>query len=373
MNTYQQLFERYTLRSGVELKNRIVMAPMTARQSFENGMITLDEIAYYKRRANGVSLLITACAYVTEDGRAFKGGPSIANDRTIDGHRKLAAAIKAQGAKAVLQIFHGGRNVPPDAIGCEQPVSASGIAAVREGSIVPRELTKDEVEQLVNAFGEATRRAIEAGYDGVEIHGANTYLIQQFFSPQSNLRDDHWGGSLVRRMQFPLAVARTVCETVEKYAERPFIIGYRISPEEHHTPGITVADTIQLMKRLTELPLDYLHVSLPNAWHRSARDEDERPIITRLHEAVGDKIPLIAVGEIWQPEEALQVLTSGIPFVALGRALIVEPGWVEKVAQNRSAEIRLTMHERDREPLAISFAMWEYLARVPGWLPIEKE
>lgn len=369
--TYDKLFEPFTLRSGVELKNRLLMAPMTARQSFDNGMITMDEIAYYERRAQGVSMLITACAYVTDNGRAFKGGPSIATDQTIAGHAKLARSIQAQGAKAVLQIFHGGRNVPPDAIGCQQPVCASAVAAVREGSIEPRALTNDEVEAIVADFGEATRRAIEAGYDGVEIHGANTYLIQQFFSPHSNVREDHWGGSLEKRMHFPLAVAKAVSEAVSKYATKPFIVGYRISPKEHHTPGITVDETIKLLNRLVELPLDYIHVSLPNVWHRSVRDDDTRPIMLRLQEALGDQIPLVAVGEVWQPDEALEVVEQGIPFVAIGRALIVEPDWVQKVASGRSSEIRLAMSERDQEELAISYAMWAYLARVPGWLPIE--
>ena len=372
MSTYRKLFEPYTLRSGVELKNRILMAPMTARQSFDNGMITMDEIAYYERRAKGVSMLITACANVTEDGRAFKGGPSIASDRMIPGHAKLATAIQKQGAKAVLQIFHGGRNVPPDAIGCKQPVCASSVAALRDGAVVPRALSSEEVEAIVEAFGEATRRAIQAGYDGVEIHGANTYLIQQFFSPQSNVRDDKWGGDLVRRMAFPLAVARKVCETVEKHATKPFIVGYRISPEEPHTPGIELAETIQLLERLTDLPLDYVHLSLADVWRTSAREANATPVLIRMQEAIGDKVPLVGVGSIVHPDDALSVVEQGIPFVAIGRALVVEPEWVEKVQEGHVDELRMTMSERDREELTISPAMWDYIAAVQGWFPIEE-
>lgn len=111
-------------------------------------------------------------------------------------------------------------------------------------------------------FGEATRRAIQAGFDGIELHGANTYLLQQFFSPHSNRRTDKWGGSVEKRMTFALEVIKRVHETVEKYANRPFIVGYRISPEEIEEPGIRMADTLQFIDVLAEQPIDYLHVSM---------------------------------------------------------------------------------------------------------------
>src|SRR5690606_3685075 len=162
-----------------------------------------DEVNYYAERSRGVGTVITACAYVSKEGKAFPGGFSAASDNMIPGLSKLAKAIKDQGAKAVLQIFHGGRMVPKKLIGGEQPVSASAIKAPRETADMPREMSEEEILDTIAAFGEATRRAIEAGFDGIELHGANTYLIQQFFSPHSNRRTDKWGGDIEKRMTFP--------------------------------------------------------------------------------------------------------------------------------------------------------------------------
>ena len=134
------------------------------------------------------------------------------------------------------------------------------------GTKIARELTSIEIDEIITAFGEATRRAIEAGFDGIEIHGANTYLIQQFYSPFTNSRTDKWGGSRENRMRFPLAVLKACQEAIKKYANRPFILGYRFSPEEPSTPGLTMADTFYLVDVLAECGLDYLHVSL-GEWH----------------------------------------------------------------------------------------------------------
>ena len=122
-------------------------------------------------------------------------------------------------------------------------------------------MTESEIQEIIRAFGESTRRAIEAGYDGIEIHGANGYLVQQFFSPHSNRRDDQWGGSVENRMKFPLAIVDEVQRVVAEHAKGPFIVGYRFSPEEPETPGITMADTLDLVDALADKNLDYLHVS----------------------------------------------------------------------------------------------------------------
>jgi 2,4-dienoyl-CoA reductase-like NADH-dependent reductase (Old Yellow Enzyme family) len=157
----------------------------------------------------------------------------------------------------------------PDLNGGHQPISASAIAAARPGSVVPREMTEEEIYTIIHAFGEATRRAIEAGFDGIEIHGANTYLIQQFFSPHSNCRTDRWGGTLEKRMAFPLALIESVQNAVATHAKTPFIVGYRISPEEMENPGITMEDTLHLVDVLAEQKLDYIHVSVRGFWDGS--------------------------------------------------------------------------------------------------------
>lgn len=138
--------------------------------------------------------------------------------------------------------------VDPKLIGGRTPVGPSAVAAPRDGAATPVALTAEEVEGMIGKFGEAVRRAIQAGFDGVEIHGANTYLIQQFFSPNSNQRDDEWGGSRENRAKFPLAVLDITHKMVRQYADDAFIIGYRFSPEELEVPGIRFEDTLYLLE-----------------------------------------------------------------------------------------------------------------------------
>ena len=282
---YEKILEPFTLPSGVKLKNRVLMAPMTTQSSFITGTVTKDELDYYSLRAGGPGAIITACASVEKKGRAFPGGMSIETDKMIPSLRKLANTIKEKGSKAILQIYHGGRMVQPKFIEGETPVCPSPVKALREWAVVPRELTHDEIVELIKAFGEAARRAIQAGFDGIEIHGANTYLIQQFFSPHSNRRTDEWGGTLEKRMRFPLEVVRACKEAVKKYAKEPFAIGYRFSPEELEEPGIRFEDTMVFLEALAEEKLDYLHISTSSPWRGSIVNKRIRsPVVTDLRE-----------------------------------------------------------------------------------------
>lgn len=371
---YNKLFEAFTFPSGATINNRLIMAPMTTNSSFENGMVTTDEHIYYKRRATGLGAVITSCAQVREDGR-FAGSLSAASDNHIESLTKLASTIKSTGAKAILQIFHVGRSGDARSLRGVQTVSASAVPAAREGAETPRELLDSEVHELVEAFGEATRRAIQAGFDGVEIHGANTYLLQQFFSPHSNRRNDHWGGTLEKRMNFPLAVIEAVKAAIKKYADKPFIFGYRISPEEPGKIGITLDDTLALVMKLKEQGLDYIHVSLREVAQSSIRDkENQAPIINIMKESLGNELPIIAVGAVVTPDDALQALDQhDIPLVAIGRELIVEPDWIQKVKTGEEDTIRTEIHMKDREDLSLPDAMWEYVEARPGWLPIVKK
>lgn len=200
------------------------------------------------------------------------------------------------------------------------------------------------------------------------------YLIQQFFSPYSNRRTDQWGGTLEKRMRFPLAVVKSVLNTVKKHAKNPFLVGYRISPEEAEEPGITLEDTFQLLDKLAEENLDYIHLSIGELWKGSIRNKEEtEPLLLRIHERIGDKIPLIGVGSVWHPDEVLQALEKGIPLVALGRALIVEPEWVQKVQKGRVNAIRKSLSAQDKEKLVIPDPMWEGFSAIPGWLPIRED
>lgn len=221
--------------------------------------------------------------------------------------------------------------------------------------MIPRALEEQEILEIIQAFGASTRRAIEAGFAGVEIHGANRFLIQQFFSPYTNRRDDRFGGNVYKRMAFPLAIVDEVKKVVAEHAKRPFLVGYRFSPEEEMTPGITMGDTLKLVDVLANQNLDYLQVSLMDSWSKPRRGvEDNRSRMEIIHELVGQRVPVIGVGSIRTPVEALRVLQSGVPFVALGRELIIDPDWVEKITLGKENEIRTALTLNDQETLGIS-------------------
>ncbi|WP_226529891.1 NADH-dependent flavin oxidoreductase [Metabacillus niabensis] len=373
----EALLSSYTLPNGIQLKNRIVMAPMTNFSSNSDGTVTDAEVNYYARRSKGVSMVITACTYVTPNGKGFHGEFGADTDEMIPSLKKLATSIKDQGAKAVLQIFHGGRMCPPELVPTGEIVSASDIPAEKGGvstdepDVKPRPLTEAEVEEIIHAFGETTRRAIEAGFDGVEIHGANGYLIQQFFSPHSNRRDDRFGGSLEKRMTFPLAVVDSVKKAVQEHAKNPFIVGYRFSPEEPETPGITMDETLVLVDALSEKGLDYLHVSLMEFFSTPRRGVEDltKTRIDYLKETINNRVPLIGVGSIYTAEDARNAFASGIPLLALGRELIIDPDWVQKIAEGKEAEIVTKIDKDKQEELVIPDPLWNAIINTPGWFP----
>ncbi|MGV2940219.1 NADH-dependent flavin oxidoreductase [Mesobacillus sp. LC4] len=367
---YQPLFDSFTFKNGINLKNRLVMAPMTNFSSNEDGTVTDEEVNYYVRRSKGVSMVVTACTYVTRNGKGFHGEFGADTDEMIPSLKKLATAIKAEGAKAVLQIFHGGRECPPELVPNGDIVSASDVQSERNSAKAPRALTGEEVQHIIAAFGETTRRAIEAGFDGVEIHGANGYLIQQFFSPHSNRRDDQWGGSLAKRMAFPLAVVDEVKKVTAKHAKEPFIIGYRFSPEEPEEPGITMADTLQLIDALAEKDLDYLHVSLNDFWSKPRRGvDDDRSRMEIIHERVGSKVPVIGVGSLYSADDVIKAFETGVPLLALGRELIIDPDWVEKVETGRENEIETKIDPGAQARLVVPEPLWQAIINTPGWFP----
>lgn len=361
MNDYQFL-QPYTFKNGLTVKNRITIPPMTETSAFEEGSVTTDELRYFSLHSGGPGLFISPVANVTPAGKGFEGELSVADDKYLPGLTKMASAMKHGGTRAILQIFHAGRMTNSKILRGTQPVSASAVAALRPHAETPRALTEAEIEQLITAFADATRRAIMAGFDGVELHGANTYLMQQFFSPHSNRRTDQWGGSLANRERFALTIIKRVKAVVDKYADRPFLLGYRISPEERETPGIRLADTLQFVDVLATQPLDYLHVSLGDAFQLSLNDPaDHTPVIIQLRDQVAGRLPLIAVGNVETPADAEKVRDAGIDFVAIGRELLREPHWVQKVVAGDEAAIRYTVSLADLPELGITPAMWHFL------------
>jgi 2,4-dienoyl-CoA reductase-like NADH-dependent reductase (Old Yellow Enzyme family) len=366
---YKELLSPYTFKNGVELKNRIIMAPMTNFSSDEDGNVTDAEVEYYARRSKDVSMVITACTNVTANGKGFPGEFGGDSDEMIPSLERLAKGIKDQGAKAVLQIFHGGVQCPPDLVDGDV-VSASEVKD-ENGEKKARALSESEVEEIIEAFGETTRRAIEAGYDGVEIHGANGYLIHQFFSPMTNQREDRFGGSLEKRMAFPLAIVEKVKSVVAEHADPSFLVGYRFSPEEPEEEGFSMGDTLALVDTLADKELDYLHVSLFEFFSTPRRgvEDTEKPRMDYLMETIGDRTPLIGVGSIYSAEDALKAFGTGVPLLALGRELIIDPDWVKKIEEGKEDEIVTEIDQEKQKELVVPDPLWKAIINTPGWFP----
>ncbi|MFJ8263837.1 NADH-dependent flavin oxidoreductase [Rummeliibacillus sp. NPDC094406] len=361
------LFENYTLPNGLSIRNRLVMAPMTTYSGNEDGTVSDAEVEYYARRSKGVGVVVTACTHVTENGKGFPGQFAGYADQFIQSLKRVADAIHEGGAKAVLQIYHGGRRSIPEEVPNGEIVSASDVAF--PGNATPRPLTIEEIKGIIKAYGETTRRAIEAGYDGVEIHGANTYLLQQFFSGYTNRRTDEYGGSIENRMRFPLELVDEVKNVVAKHATKPFIIGYRFSPEEEEETGITMDQTVQLIDALADKGLTYLHVSQGDFYtkpHRFSGDKNKTRVEILL-DTIQGRTPLIGVGSIYSLEDAEKASQSGVDLLALGRELLIEPNWVQK-AEAGDLNIPTKMDKSKQKELVIPDPMWQMLHR-PGWIP----
>lgn len=362
MNSNDRILSPFTLPNGTQVKNRLLMAPMTTCTGFYDGSVTNELVEYYRARAGNIGTVVVECCFIDDQGLAFPGAIGIDNDNKISGLAKVAEAIKTRGSKAILQIYHGGRMVEPKLIGGQSPVGPSAIAAPRDGAPTPTALTADEVEGMIAKFGEGVRRAIEAGFDGVEIHGANTYLIQQFYSPNSNQRDDEWGGSRDNRAKFPLAVLDITHKMARKYADASFIIGYRFSPEEIEEPGIRFDDTMYLLEKLAERGLDYLHFSMGYTLRPSIVDTlDPTPLIDKyvaMRSETLAKVPVMGVGGVVNKEDIELALEHGYDMVAVGKACIAYPDWIDRIA--RDERIELFIDNTKREDLIIPEPLWRF-------------
>lgn len=343
-----------TLPNGVILKNRLAIAPLTVCLSDSNGYVTPQEVDYYASRTGDVGMYITGCSYIQPNGRGWLGEEAIYDDSFIPGLSKMASAIKRNGTKAIMQIFHAGRMAEGEAIFGHDLVSAGNVAAPLRGYRQPRSLTSEEIEDIIGNFKAAAIRAMKAGFDGVEIHGANNYLIHQFFSPHSNNRTDRWGGSLEKRAAFPLAVAEAVLSAVREMNAKSFIVGYRLSPREQWTPGITLSDTLYLADKLAALPLDYLHISQSHI--TSTANEPaycNKPILAHINETVKGRLPIISVGSI-QTRSDVETALANSDIAAVGGSALIDPNWAAKLLNDHDEAIRTKLAPEDREILKIS-------------------
>lgn len=369
---YEKLFETITLPNGVELKNRFVLAPLTHISSNDDGTISDVEIPYIEKRSKDVGLAINAASNVNDIGKAFPGQPSVAHDSDIEGLKRLAQAMKKNGAKALVQIHHGGAqalaNLTPNGdVVAPSPITLKSFGQQHEHDA--REITPEEIEQTIKDFGEATRRVIEAGFDGVEIHGANHYLIHQFVSPYYNRRNDEWSD----HMKFPTAVIDEVLKAKSEYASDDFIVGYRLSPEEAESPGISMEITEQLINTITEKSIDYVHISLGDI-HSTTREGkyagQER--LKLIHQWVDGRIPVIGVGSVFTADDALDAIEStGVELVALGREILLDYNFISKIQEGKEDEIlsEFDPHREDKHELTPN--LWKQFNQ--GFYPLPRK
>ncbi|MEK4553997.1 NADH-dependent flavin oxidoreductase [Jeotgalicoccus sp. FSL K6-3177] len=372
-NKYKTLFEKVTLKNGVELKNKFALGPMTHISSHDDGTVSDAEIEYMRLRSKDVGLSISAASNVRDLGKAFPGQPSVVRDSDIEGLTRLADAMKENGAKAILQIHHGGAQAIPRLTPNSDSAGPSPITMQSFDETEPhevREITEEEIIETIKAFGEATRRAAEAGFDGVEIHGANHYIIHQFVSPYFNKRTDKWGED---PFLFAMEIVDAVTKAKEKYAEDDFIIGYRFSPEEKETPGIRMETTKELIGKLVEKPIDYLHASLSEV-HSKTREGKYKDIerIELLHQWIDDQIPLIGIGSVFTADQALRAIEEGnMEMIALGRVLLLDYNFISKIEEGREDEI-FEYFDRDREDkYDLPELLWGQLDK--GFYPMPKK
>ncbi|PSH62960.1 NADH:flavin oxidoreductase [Phyllobacterium brassicacearum] len=373
--THPKLFEPFIFAKGMTLRNRVVMAPMTTWAGNPDGTVSDEEVGYYRRRVNGVGLVITGCSHVLPNGIGFTDEFASYDDRFGPSLKRLAEAAKSGGAPALLQIFHAGNKAVSELVPGGEVVSASAItteAGPFSPSVTPRALTHGEILDVIRAFGEATRRAIEAGFDGIELHGAHGFLIQNFLSPRFNQRTDEWGGSLENRMRFPLAVLREVKRVIESSAKRPFLLGYRISPEEPDEGGLRIDETLLLVESLVNCGVDYIHASLASVLEaKPIGGTGEKTTAKLVLERVGGRVPVIAAGQIRKPDQAANAMELGLSLVAVGQGLVVNPDWVELAKSDLDERIDTALSPSKVPSIAIPGKLWAVIEATTGWFKLQ--
>lgn len=332
-------------RHGQVLNNRIVQAPMLTSSGLAQGKPSQDTLDYYQARNQSAAMIIAEFHYVSDNGgpcgttRADRQQLAAKSPHNLAGLQALAKTIKYAGNKAILQIHHGGRHA-----GWLHKTGQEVLApSAKEFPFLDypvREMTHEEIMAIIDDFANATELAVQAGFDGVEIHGANHYLIQQFFSPYSNLREDYWGGSLEKRMNFPLQVTRAVFDRAREVAPANFIIGYRISPEEIHDGNVyySYKESTALIQKLNSIyDFDYIHLSLP-AYNQVAYHDPDVVIAKEFKKILDPETALITVGGIFS-EEDVEAGLEIADLVSIARGILLNPDFAHKLASGKAYQL----------------------------------
>lgn len=363
MNTttkYKALFETIALPNGATLANRFVLSPMITNSSTSEGYVTEEDLAYAKRRASSAPIQITGAAYIEEYAQLFEYGFSIDDDRSIEGLKKLAQAMKKDGAKAIIQLTHAGRfaKIALQDFGVVYGPTEMHLKSPVEHTVLA--MSKRKIQHVITQYADATRRAIKAGFDGVEVSGAQRLLIQTFLSTFSNERVDEYGAqTLKNRSRFAIEVLEAVQKVITEEAPADFILGYRGTPEETrgHEIGYSVEDFLSFMDQALEVAdIQYLAIA---SWGRNIYKQTVREgkykgkfINQVVHDHIAGRLPVMATGGVNSPEKALEALEFA-DMVGASTPFVTEPDFVTKLEAGREDEIDLGFTQEELADLAI--------------------
>lgn len=333
------LFEPYNL-AGIYLKNRIVRSATYEKRADIDGFVTDSIIEFYSDIVKGgVGLIITGNVLVHVSGRSVPNMLCIHNDYYIEKLKLLTGAVHALGGKIFIQLVHGGRQCFPSLLGGQTPIAPSAVYDPST-KITPREMSNEEIWEIIDAFGHSARRAVEAGFDGIQIHGAHGYLINEFLSPHTNRRNDYWGGDDERRFHF----IEEIYELMRKEIGYTMPIIIKINADDYVERGLTRYDSLKIAQRLQGLGMNAIEIS--GGMYESGSKTAQLNILQPEQEAYFRKsaalfkqemnIPIILVGGIRSKAVAEDILQSNeADLIALSRPLIREPDLTLKFEQGK--------------------------------------
>ena len=341
------------------MKNRFMLAPLTNLQSHEDGVLSDEEFKWLTMRARGgFGLTMTCAAHVQAVGQGFPGQLGIFDNNHIEGLTRLAKEIKKQGSIAICQLHHAGMRSPEDLIG-EAPVCPSYNE--KTGA---RALSYEEVEQLRDDFIAAAMRAQEAGFDGVEIHGAHGYVLCQFFASGINNREDIYGGSLANRYR----ILFEIIDGVRECCHDNFMLGVRLSPERF---GMKLDEVKQIAQRLfNEGKIEFLDMSLWDVFKEpNEEDKQGRTLLSYFTELARQNVRLGIAGKIRTPEEVERALAGGVDWIMLGRAAILHHDFPAQQQKNPSfSPVTLPVPREHLEKEGVSEKFIGYLSSWKGFV-----
>lgn len=337
----KHLFSPFEIK-GCQLKNRIVMPGLASFLIEDDGSITDKTIEHYRlRAAGGPAMVIVEACSVSEEGIVSPHQARIYHDRFIAGLSRIARAMKAEGSVPAVQIHHGGRQTSARVIK-RKPLAPSPIPCPTiRGDVEP--LAVDAIHELVQKFGDAAGRAVEAGFELIEIHGAHGYLINQFLSRFSNIREDEYGGDIPGRTRFAAEIVREVRNRVGE----DFPLSFKISAQEFVKDGLTVDESIQILKIIVDEGIDVVQVSAGNdatpEWICQPMFMEKACLADSAERIKGAlDIPVMAVGRINDPFIADQIIEKGkADLVCIGRGLLADPEMPLKAKEGRPDDIRI--------------------------------